>query len=310
MAAAVSTDDAATDTQRQLLERSVNQQNSTNGIAKNSRSRYSSIYSDPEIGKDIDRVFGRDINRIYLSKWEKIRKILENSVLTNSFREKSKYLKEASKELKQLYENCVALVSKDVSDYLFSLSTESDVFSQALLGLSLIYESSRSNKRPVRKVKDLRDGMVMFSSIFPKFSQPLVEIGNGLEVLPIFEGLARAAIEDEELKNTTVRKKLDQVNLLKYVRDIKESAEEILYTTNRLKDQAGLKDWVLCRTDDLILYISPKSAEGKALQRIESIESGEEIEWEIIEPDYSFDMQEVREKIKARGYKVSPESSS
>jgi hypothetical protein len=58
-----------------------------------------------------------------------------------------------------------------------------------------------------------------------------------------------------------------------------------------------------------VIHLSPDSAEGKALKRLESMRSGEEVEWELIEPDHELDMRVVREKIKARGYKVSTESS-
>jgi hypothetical protein len=50
---------------------------------------------------------------------------------------------------------------------------------------------------------------------------------------------------------------------------------------------------------------SPNSAEGKALQRVSAIEMGETVDWVVIEPDESVDIETVREQMQKRGYKVS-----
>jgi hypothetical protein len=50
---------------------------------------------------------------------------------------------------------------------------------------------------------------------------------------------------------------------------------------------------------------SPNSAEGKALQRVSAIEMGETVDWVVIEPDESVDIETVRERMQKRGYKVS-----
>jgi hypothetical protein len=50
---------------------------------------------------------------------------------------------------------------------------------------------------------------------------------------------------------------------------------------------------------------SPNSAEGKALQRVSAMEQGETIDWVVIEPDESIDIEVVRERLQKRGYKVS-----
>jgi hypothetical protein len=50
---------------------------------------------------------------------------------------------------------------------------------------------------------------------------------------------------------------------------------------------------------------SPDSAEGKALQRVSAIEMGETVDWVVIEPDESVDIETVRERMKKRGYEVS-----
>jgi hypothetical protein len=50
---------------------------------------------------------------------------------------------------------------------------------------------------------------------------------------------------------------------------------------------------------------SPNSAEGKALQRVSAIEQGEIVDWVLIEPDESVDIQVVRERLQKHGYKVS-----
>jgi hypothetical protein len=51
--------------------------------------------------------------------------------------------------------------------------------------------------------------------------------------------------------------------------------------------------------------VSPNSAEGKALQRVSAIEMGETVDWVVIEPDESVDIEMVRERMQKRGYKVS-----
>jgi hypothetical protein len=49
----------------------------------------------------------------------------------------------------------------------------------------------------------------------------------------------------------------------------------------------------------------PNSAEGKALQRVSPMEKGETVDWVVIEPDESVDIEVVRERLQKRGYKVS-----
>jgi hypothetical protein len=51
--------------------------------------------------------------------------------------------------------------------------------------------------------------------------------------------------------------------------------------------------------------VSPNSAEGKALQRVSAIAMGETVDWVVIEPDESIDIETVRERMQKRGYKVS-----
>jgi hypothetical protein len=51
--------------------------------------------------------------------------------------------------------------------------------------------------------------------------------------------------------------------------------------------------------------VSPNSAEGKALQRVSAMEMGETVDWVVIEPDESVDIERVRERMQKRGYKVS-----
>jgi hypothetical protein len=58
-------------------------------------------------------------------------------------------------------------------------------------------------------------------------------------------------------------------------------------------------------TETVTGSISPDSAEGKALFRVNAIEKGEPVDWVVIEPEESIDIQTVRERIQKRGYKVS-----
>ncbi|MGB8701629.1 MAG: hypothetical protein WCD18_19620 [Thermosynechococcaceae cyanobacterium] len=53
------------------------------------------------------------------------------------------------------------------------------------------------------------------------------------------------------------------------------------------------------------ISVSPNSAEGKALQRVSAMEMGEAVDWVVIEPDESVDIETVRDRIQKRGYKVS-----
>jgi hypothetical protein len=50
---------------------------------------------------------------------------------------------------------------------------------------------------------------------------------------------------------------------------------------------------------------SPNSAESKALQRICAMDMGETVDWVVIEPDESVDIEMVRERMQKRGYKIS-----
>jgi hypothetical protein len=58
-------------------------------------------------------------------------------------------------------------------------------------------------------------------------------------------------------------------------------------------------------TETVTDSIRPDSAEGKALLRFSAIEKGEPVDWVVIEPEESIDIQTVRERIQKRGYKVS-----
>jgi hypothetical protein len=48
-----------------------------------------------------------------------------------------------------------------------------------------------------------------------------------------------------------------------------------------------------------------ESAEAKALQRISTMEPENNVDWVVIEPNESVDIETVRERIQKRGYKVS-----
>jgi hypothetical protein len=50
---------------------------------------------------------------------------------------------------------------------------------------------------------------------------------------------------------------------------------------------------------------SPSSAEAKALQRVSAIKMGETVDWVVIEPNESVDIETVRERMQKRGYKIS-----
>jgi hypothetical protein len=54
--------------------------------------------------------------------------------------------------------------------------------------------------------------------------------------------------------------------------------------------------------DGEVVYLSPNSAEGKALQRIRN--PTPEDEWVTVEADRDIDMKAVRQQIKQRGYKT------
>jgi hypothetical protein len=51
--------------------------------------------------------------------------------------------------------------------------------------------------------------------------------------------------------------------------------------------------------------ILAESAEAKALQRISTMEQENNVDWVVIEPSESVDIETVRERIQKRGYKVS-----
>jgi hypothetical protein len=62
-----------------------------------------------------------------------------------------------------------------------------------------------------------------------------------------------------------------------------------------------------------VIYLSPNSAEGKALQRIEAMEAGEEVEWiTVFDPDKSvIEVAEVDawlEELNRTGWVTSEES--
>ena len=53
------------------------------------------------------------------------------------------------------------------------------------------------------------------------------------------------------------------------------------------------------------LSLVPDSAEAKALQRISMMEQENNVDWVVIEPNESVNIETVRERIQKRGYKVS-----
>ena len=69
-------------------------------------------------------------------------------------------------------------------------------------------------------------------------------------------------------------------------------------TTNPQIDSLGIPFEV----DGEIVYLSPNSAEGKALQRIRH--PIPEDEWVTVEAAQNIDMEAVRQRIKQRGYKT------
>lgn len=57
--------------------------------------------------------------------------------------------------------------------------------------------------------------------------------------------------------------------------------------------------------DGQVIYLSPNSAEGKALQRIEAMEAGEEVEWiTTIREGDSIDEEALDKWLTERGYPV------
>ncbi len=60
---------------------------------------------------------------------------------------------------------------------------------------------------------------------------------------------------------------------------------------------------VPCEVDGETVYLSPTSAEGKALQRIRN--PIPEDEWVTVDTEHGIDIEAVRQRIKERGYKVS-----
>jgi hypothetical protein len=61
----------------------------------------------------------------------------------------------------------------------------------------------------------------------------------------------------------------------------------------------------ICEMESGNISASPNSAEGKALQRVSAMEQGETIDWVVIEPDESVDIEVVRARLQKRGYEVS-----
>jgi hypothetical protein len=73
------------------------------------------------------------------------------------------------------------------------------------------------------------------------------------------------------------------------------------HETNSLKPRPNGTD----EMESGSIALAPDSAEGKALQRISDLEKGRSVDWIIIEPDESIDVDTVRERMIKRGYEVS-----
>jgi hypothetical protein len=84
------------------------------------------------------------------------------------------------------------------------------------------------------------------------------------------------------------KEEMPMVNKLKYGKD----------SVHPTHDRIG-------KTESGNISVSPNSAEGKALQRVSAMEQGETIDWVVIEPDESVDIEVVRARIQKCGYKVS-----
>jgi hypothetical protein len=84
--------------------------------------------------------------------------------------------------------------------------------------------------------------------------------------------------------------------------------EKEIHMVNKIKNGKDSLNPVHRETGEMEsgnISASPDSAEGKALQRVSAIEMGETVDWVVIEPDESVDIETVRERMKKRGYKVS-----
>lgn len=65
---------------------------------------------------------------------------------------------------------------------------------------------------------------------------------------------------------------------------------------------AEIQTGIPCEVDGEVVYLSPDSAEGKAIQRI--CNPIPEDEWITVDTKHSIDIEAVRQRIKQRGIKT------
>jgi hypothetical protein len=84
--------------------------------------------------------------------------------------------------------------------------------------------------------------------------------------------------------------------------------EEEMHMVNKIKygkDSVHPIHSRIGETESGNISASPNFVEGKALQRVSAMEQGETVDWVVVEPDESIDIEVVRERLQKRGYKVS-----
>ena len=77
---------------------------------------------------------------------------------------------------------------------------------------------------------------------------------------------------------------------------------------NKIKQEKGSLNPVQNGTGEIEsvnISVSPNSAEGKALQRVSAMKMGETVDWVVIEPNESVNIERVRERLQKHGYKIS-----
>ncbi|MEM8808556.1 MAG: hypothetical protein AAGF01_21270 [Cyanobacteria bacterium P01_G01_bin.38] len=219
---------------------------------------------------------------------------------------KTQTTSELAKRLNVFREQHSSLLNQDFLGQIDFLSNALLTVQAILDGLSLIIEKPKRQGKQIKVVELLCNGYKMIADNFIPFSDWLVRQESDREVLKSFSELANLNAFNEWFGTLKFRSKDERELASRYKASILRSMKSILWDLDATLGQAV----VPCVLDSEVFYLDADSAEGKALKRSNHLDSEDHADWIVVEPDSDISIKILRERIEARGYKVSTENTS
>lgn len=164
----------------------------------------------------------------------------------------------------------------------------------------LLYKKASETKKPIKKVEAIRDWLKILSNdVFPLLEKYKLPISVISETIYFLENVCTperlSSLQDTPVKGK--QEKSDLADLMNHIHCYSLNLQDLCV---RLKMQDRLIPFEI---EGEITYLSPNSAEGKALQRIE--EPIPDQEWmTVVEEGQEVDVEGALERLKKRGYKI------